>query len=137
MLFKQVPCQYPQKSKDRLETIASPATRLTCSPLDSRRHAADRRTTGTCWGDAGRNYVAHHDALLRVAKQYGDRNVVMVPRSRHGAAGVTAKIGAGDLHKDVVKVKVNQMPNCCRIMKAAMVDGDEILPGGSPSGAER
>jgi hypothetical protein len=54
------------------------------------------------------------------------------------AAGLTAvKIRAGDLHKDVVKVKVNQMPNCCRIMKAAMVDGDEILPGGSPSGAER
>jgi hypothetical protein len=45
------------------------------------------------------------------------------------------RIRAGDLHKDVVKAtKTNQMPNCCRIMKTAMVDGDEILPGGPPSG---
>jgi hypothetical protein len=51
------------------------------------------------------------------------------------AAGHSAvKIRAGDLHKDVVKGKVNQMPNCCRIMKAAMADGDEILPGGPQSG---
>jgi hypothetical protein len=47
----------------------------------------------------------------------------------------STKISAGDLHNDVVQDRsINQMPNCCRIMINATKPGDEVLPGGPPSG---
>ena len=68
-------------------------------------------------------------------QDFHDRLRIKLARAeKEGESHLVVK--AGDLHRCVggYPGPSHRMPNCCRVMRKVMREGDEVLPGGPPSG---